>query len=196
MKVYQITLQPTWRSRLQVIVFVQWSTLGEHGDYHGDCEDKFGSIGLVYDGINDECGAGGDPYDGGRGVKKLSYYTKKLLIEKSRGCEGVEGVETGIPNVRLFYLKRNGRYVVWWDYSRENLAGESKEVILSLPRIGVGAVNVTAAIPSFSLDFQTRQNRLREKDYPRFFNSSSEHLDENRFVVLTLGRSPVYVEGE
>lgn len=176
------------------VIFVQWSTFVEHGDYQGNCESQFSHGGLICDGTDDECGVTGDPYDGGKGVKKLGYYTLKLLIEKSRGCIGVGEIETGIPNIHLFYFEGNNRYVVWWDYYKDSVVRESKEVILFLPKLETNTVKITDAVPYFPLDFQTKQSRLKERDYPRFFGSSLKSVDGNRAVILNLGKSPVYIE--
>lgn len=176
------------------VELVNWSTLGEHGKYHRNCKSKFGSIGLICDGTDDECGPEEDPYDGGKGVKKLAFYTLKLLIEKSRGCMGVREIKARIPNIHLFYLEGNNRYAVWWDYCKDSGVRESKEVTLFLPRLEIDAVKITEAIPYYPFNFQTKRDRLKERDYPQFFNSSLGSINGDNTLILNLGKSPVYIE--
>lgn len=176
------------------VMFVQWSTLGEHGDYHGNCESKFSHGGLIYDGTDDECGQEKDPYDGGKGVKKLGYYSLKYLIEQSRGGN-VKKLETGIPNVFLYYIERNGAplYIAWRDYYDNNTAAEGREVTLNLSEISNSVVKITEAIPNFSGDFQTKKNKLDERDYPKFFKRYNVTTSASGTTII-LGRKPVYIE--
>ena len=177
------------------VMFVQWSTLGEHGDYQGNCEDKFSSAGLVYDGTNDKCDVAGDLYDGGKGVKKLSYYTLKFLVEQSQDGN-IRKIETGIPNISLYYIERNGKpplYIAWWDYYRDDGAEESREATLGLPGISGSVARITESIPDFSQDFQTRKTGLKERDYPKFFKRHNTSITNGK-VTISLGKEPVYIE--
>jgi len=77
----------------------------------------FDFTGLVYDGKF--------PHDRGRGVKKLSYYTYKLMTEKLQGSDwdNVTTISDGEDNIYAykFVNKRTEDpvYVVWWDYFDE-----------------------------------------------------------------------------
>ena len=77
----------------------------------------FDHTGLIYDGIGSN--------DLGAGVKKLGYYTYKLMAEKLEGSDwgNVEVVRNGTGNIYVykFYRKDLGKsiYVAWQDDSEE-----------------------------------------------------------------------------
>ncbi|MEK9186415.1 MAG: Ig-like domain-containing protein, partial [Patescibacteria group bacterium] len=179
------------------IKIVNWSTLGEK-DQH-DCYGRFTTTGLIYDGFDDECGKENDLYDAGKDVKKLSYYTYKLLNEKLKEVDfdNVKVVSTNIPNVYLYeFTKPEGSlYIAWWNYFAEGESGETKEAVLPVSSITTPSVKITGAIPSFPYDFQSRNNKLKENDYPDFFDSSLEPLQAGNQLVVSLGRAPVFIEG-
>lgn len=177
------------------VMFVQWSSLGEHGDYQGNCEDKFSSTGLVYDGTDDKCGLKNDPYDGGKGVKKLGYYTLKYLIKQSQGSS-IKKLETDIPNIFLYHIERNNKsvYVAWWDYFAEGENDETKKITITLPNLNASKATIIKAIPDFRYNFQTSNKKLRPSEYPRFFNSSQTPVVDRNTITITLDKAPVYIE--
>lgn len=178
---------------------IPWSLIVEHKKYHGDEHKIFCFTGLIYNGFpkSERC----DPRrqqpcpDPGYGVKKLSYYTFKFLIEKQRGTDfgNIESINTAIPNVYLYKLKREiaPLYVAWWDYFQD--AGTQKTVTLLLPDIKTANVQVTDALPEFDGVFQTRTNHLNETDYPHFFPSRTLPVIDGS-ITLTLDDAPVFVE--
>ncbi|MFQ6059023.1 MAG: hypothetical protein ACE5MB_09130, partial [Anaerolineae bacterium] len=144
----------------------------------------FDHTGLIYD------GQGSD--DRGLGVKKLGYYTYRLMAEKLGGSDwgNVETVVDGVENVYAYRFSREGRsvYVVWWDTFTEPdySPGDTRTITLSVDFTGQALV--TRAVP----DAESGAD-LNEGDYPAFF--SQERLSVvNGQVTLTLGQSPIFVE--
>ncbi|MEK9184037.1 MAG: Ig-like domain-containing protein, partial [Patescibacteria group bacterium] len=176
------------------IKMINWSTLGEKEK--GDCDVRFTITGLIYGGL-DECNKD-NPYDAGMGVKKLSYYTYKFLIEKLKSSDfnNVRIINTSVPNVYLYELNQEDKplYVSWWDYFAQGESGETKTATLSLLDINAPQVKITQAIPNFLYDFQTKKIQLNERDYPDFFDSSLEFVSGNT-ITVTLSKKPVFIDG-
>lgn len=178
---------------------IPWSLIFEHKKYHGDEHKIFCFTGLIYNGFpkSKRCNPKRQQPcpDPGSGVKKLSYYTFKFLIEKLRGADfgNIESINTAIPNVHLYKLKRENSplYVVWWDYFQDG--GTQKTATLLLADIKTAKVQVTDALPEFDGLFQARTNRLNETDYPHFFPSRTLPVINGR-ITLILDDAPVFVE--
>ena len=141
----------------------------------------FDHTGLIYDGNGSD--------DPGLGVKKLSYYTYKLMTEKLEGSEwdDVRTIrESDNVYVYKFTKKDSGNpvYVAWWDYFDDT--GSSKTVTLDVGNID--QVEVTEAIPNAD-----RGADLDENDYPIFFKAETKTVTYGQ-VDITLGDSPVFIE--
>jgi hypothetical protein len=151
--------------------------------------------GLVYDGIpvTGEVLPMPDP---GLGVKKLSYYAYKFLIEKLRGSDfrNVMAIETGTPYVYCYEVIQQGKpiYIAWWDYFAEPGVND-KQVSLLVADIQTPEAIVTEAVPFFAADFQSPMMQLQADLYPQFFQGSAAPVSDGQ-VVLLLGKSPVYIE--
>ena len=134
--------------------------------------------------------------DPGEGVKKLSYYTYKFLIEKLKGSDfkNIKTINTSIPNVYLYELTKQGKpiYIAWWDYFEEKGAKE-KSVTLFVPNIKAPQAKITEAIPDFAADFQTKENKLKEEDYPKFFKTYTADVADGK-ISMTLSKKPAYIE--
>jgi len=93
------------------------------GFHHND--GYFDHTGLIYD--------GGGSDDLGAGVKKLGYYTYKLMTEKLEGSDwnNIETISDGTGNIYVykFYRKDLGKpvYVAWLD-SPEEKTGKSEDI--------------------------------------------------------------------
>lgn len=180
---------------------IPWSLIVEHKKYHGDAHKIFCFTGLIYNGFPtfEKC----DPRrqqpcpDPGYGIKKLSYYTFKFLVEKLRGADfgNIERISTAMlpTHVYLYKVRRAGGplYVAWWDRFQD--AGTQKTVTLSLPDLKTANAQVTDALPEFDGLFQTRTGHLNETDYPHFFSSRTLPVIDGS-ITLTLDDAPVFVE--
>ncbi len=178
---------------------IPWSLVFEHKKYQGNAHKIFCFTGLIYNGFPNikECNPQRQQPcpEPGYGTKKLSYYTFKFMIEKLRGVDfgSIESMDTGIPNVYLYKLKRESGplYVAWWDYFHG--AGIQKAVTLSLPDIKTTNAQVILALPEFDGVFQERANHLNEADYPHFFHARTLPVINGR-ISLTFDDAPIFVE--
>ena len=141
-------------------------------------EHYFDRTGLIHNGLGSE--------DLGARIKKLGYYSYKLMVEKLEGSDwdNVEEVYAQ-DEVYVYKFMKNGEpiYVVWWDYFEEPSLTEKT---ISLNDLGITeAVIVTESIPHFENGLELQNSG---EVYPDFFGvdiSSS---------VITLGQNPVYLE--
>jgi hypothetical protein len=76
----------------------------------------FDYTGLIYDGNREpQACDDNDPYDRGTGVKKLSYYSFKLMINKIGGFAIVETIHDSGNYVYKFTKNNKPVYVAWND---------------------------------------------------------------------------------
>lgn len=178
---------------------IPWSTIFEHKKYQGNAHKIFCFTGLIYNGFPNlkDCNPKRQQPcpEPGYGIKKLSYYTFKFMIEKLRGVDfsNIEKLSTNDPNVYLYKLNRESGhlYVVWRDYFQGDVI--QKAVTLSLPDIKIANAQVTLALPEFDGIFQTDVHRLNEADYPHFFPARTLPVINGQ-ITLTLDDAPVFVE--
>jgi len=148
--------------------------------YGGD-DGYYDHTGLIYDGLGSS--------DLGRGVKKLSYYSYKLMTEKLEGSDwdNVQEVYNS-GNVYAYKLinKQTQKliYVLWWDYWNEPSL-TTKQV--SIPVSITGNVKITEAVPKY----ETGQEIT---NYAAAFNFGGVSVSSGQ-IIITLGQSPVYIEG-
>ena len=142
----------------------------------------FDLTGLIYDGEG--------PDDRGMGVKKLAYYTYKLMTEKLEGStwDDIETVIDGTDNIYAYKFIKNSEpvWVLWWDYFDDT--GTSKIITLNVGDINL--VKITEAVP----DTESRAD-LNDYDYPSFFKTETKTI-KNGEVTITLKKSPIFVEVE
>ena len=176
---------------------IPWSTVYEHRKYQGEFNVHFNYIGLIYNGIPDgksrkqKCSEGWLPCpDPGKGIKKLSYYAFKKLIEILKGSDwsNIRAIKTEVDNVYLYKFIKNGNptYVAWWDYWKEEQ--DSKTIILDIGDFK--SVKITEAIPNTESGAD-----LDENDYPSFFKIESKAIANGK-VIVVLKKIPVFVEGK
>jgi hypothetical protein len=180
------------------IKLIMWGTIMENKSFGGDPHNFFNFTGLVYNGVPGpgEC----DPAvqqpspDPGDGIKKLSYYTFKLLNEKTVGSDwdNVQTVRNGDDNVYIYKLiKRdtgNPIWVVWWDYFDE--AGYSPGDIKTIT-FEVGEADwtvVTETIPGAESGVY-----LNDYDYAYFFRTITSPVVEGQVSVI-LTEIPIFIE--
>jgi hypothetical protein len=158
---------------------------------HHNCvtgrNDFFDNIGLIYNGL-------GGQYNPGEGVKKLAYYTYKLMTEKLEGSDrdNIQTLIEGTENVFSYKFTRVETcapvYVAWWDYFDESSYYEGDTMVVSIEVGDVDSVRVTQAVPAAENGAD-----LNEDDYPSFFASETLPVI-NGAATITLGKNPVFVE--
>lgn len=146
----------------------------------------FDHTGLIYDGRDS-----GDP---GLGVKKLAYYTYKLMTEKLEGSnwDSTRTLIDGTDNVYAYkFIKaQTGKpiYVAWWDYFADSsyVHGNTKSVNLKIGN--ADSVRIIETVP----DAQSGAD-LNPDEYPAFFASETKPVT-NGTATIILGENPVFVE--
>ena len=139
----------------------------------------FDYTGLIYDG-NDkgqECDVN-DPYDLGKGVKKLSYYSLKKMIEKIGGFTEIEKVQEN-DFVYVYKLIDDGT-PIWIGWS-ENV---TKSVILDVE--DADQIMITDSVPKFVTGNEVI-------NYDTSFNTEIKYPRDNA-INITLSGVPVYIE--
>lgn len=167
---------------------IMWGTIREDTEIHG----TFSHNGLMYNGIPtaDAC----DPAvelpcpDPGDGIKKLSYYTLKKLVERlgDSDWESIQKVSEGADQVYIYKFTKTGSgaavHVAWWDYFDD--VGESRSVTINVG--DAPQVTVTELIPPYESGAQITE-------YASAFRPETKAV-LNQEVTLQLGTSPVLIE--
>ena len=157
-----------------------WTSTHEF-NWRNDPDGYFSRMGLIYNGMGEN--------DPGHGIKKLAYYTYKLMVAKLDGSDwnNIDIVINGKNNIYAFKFIREGKpiWVVWWDYFEKNEGyqkGHLKKVSL---KVGSDKVTVTSAIPDAEKG---------EKITSKVIFASAVHNVMSGSVDISLGTDPVYVE--
>ncbi len=178
--------------RMYVTSFVQkiekvfWAILVEG---YGSCDCCiFDYVGLIYDGNKEQqaCDTN-DPYDLGKGIKKLAYYTYKLMTEKLEGSDwdNIQTIqESNNVYIYKFTKKDTGKpvWVAWWD----DLDDNENSRIISIDIGDLNSVKITEAVPKYETGKEVTS-------YLSAFNTEIKTTDDERAVIV-LGESPVFVE--
>jgi len=149
--------------------------------------DFWDNTGLIYDG-QPPFKVGGLPNDMGKKVKKLSYYTYKLMTQKLEGSDWRFIKEIyAQDNVFIYSFIRNGKtfYTAWWDYWKEP---ELKSKTVSFKMEDCNSVTITQAVPNAKTGLE-----IDSKEYRKFFSKKIKTVVNNR-LMLTLERNPVFIE--
>ena len=138
----------------------------------------FDHTGLIYDGAFSD--------DMGLGVKKLGYYTYKLMTDKLEGSDwdSIQTIrESG--NVYIYKFLKGGEsvYVAWWDYFDDT--GASKTITFNVDFTGDALI--TTAVPNADSGADLIG------DYPDFFKTETKTVSGVQ-VTITLDENPVFVE--
>ena len=139
----------------------------------------FDYTGFIYDGNKEPqtCDIN-DPYDLGAGVKKLTYYSFKLMVDKIGGFTSVETIENS--NNYVYKFIKNGKpvWVAWND--------DSASQTLTLNVGNLDSVKITESVPKYETGKEVT-------NYDSAFDISTKDAD-NGIVSITLGETPVFVE--
>jgi len=141
----------------------------------------FDYTGLIYDGNKEfQSCDDNDPYDRGEGVKKLAYYSFKLMIDKIEGLTSVEIIQDSGNYVYKFTNKETSEstWVAWSDSSTDKT--------ISLDVENYNSVKITEAVPKY----ETGQEVI---DYNTAFNIEIKTASGGN-ITLTLGENPVFIE--
>lgn len=139
--------------------------------------DYFDNTGLIYDGIGQ--------YDKGRGVKKLSFWTYKLIAENLGGTN-LSKVETltdkdGVT-VLKFIVSDKPVYVCWFDWWTDK--DKTKKVAINVEN---GKWIVTEAVPN-----KESGKNVKDADYPKFFKSTDKDVSDGT-LEFVIGAKPMIV---
>jgi hypothetical protein len=167
-----------------------WSQIREREEWEGRKKDFNCYMGLVYNGVPK-----GDKYDKGDGVKKLSYWTYKFLVEKIKETDwkNISTLHDGTSSDHLYLyklIKKTGQplYIAWWDYFDKKEPGKTKTMTIDVGNIE--SVKVTETIPNAEWG-----KDLKESNYPNFFKTEVKKVSNGK-VSFDLGEKPVFVEIE
>ena len=175
-----------------------------YGDIREDStqHDTYSYNGLIYNGIPDlsYCDTSNCDTsffkpcpDPGDGIKKLSYYTFKLLNEKLKNFDfdTIDTVNNGNDNVYIYKLLNTVTseplWVVWWDYWNDS-AITTKNTAIKTGNTNWLTAKITDAIPDFISGTQ-----LNPSSYPSFFHDTIINI-VNDTLYLSLKQSPIYIE--
>ncbi len=152
---------------------VYWYKMIEthHSSGVGIPNDYFENTGLINNPDND-----------GDDSKKLAFYSYKLLVQKTEGCDwnNLNKQQDGADGVYDYVLTCTGRgnlHVVWLD------PADIKTV--TIPVSGSGPVTVTKSVPD--------ADQGKDVTFPTAF-TSTEVSPSSGSVSFSLGSEPVYVE--
>ena len=139
----------------------------------------------MYDGcdyVNNKYQCGSNiGYDKGKGVKKLSYYTYKKMVEILEGSDwdNIEAIQEK-DGVYVYKFTKDGKpiWVAWNDNNGE------KQVVIS--GVNSSSVKITESVPNYGSGKEV-------KDYATAFKTETRQVTDNK-LTITLNESPVFVE--
>jgi len=150
-----------------------WAWAMVEGTSPIDNNDVFDNTGLIYDGIGTN--------DPGYGIKKLSYYTYKKMVEILEGSDwnNIQTIQES-DGIYIYEFTKNGKpiWVAWNDNSQE------KQITIS--GISTSQAKTTEAVP----EYETGKD---VKDYNTAFNTEIKTVTAGK-VTVSAGKSPVFVE--
>lgn len=142
---------------------------------------QFDYTGLIYDGNREpQMCDDNDPYDRGAGVKKLAYYSLKLMIDKLGGFDDIEKIESSGNYVYKFTKNGKPIYVAWNDNGGS----------VTLKNIKADSVIITESVPGADSGAD-----LNENDYPNFFTTKTKSASGGA-VTIDLNGFPVFIEAQ
>ncbi len=163
------------------VKLILWGSVREDLDEH----DTYSYNGLVYNGIPKVGNC--DPSktlpcpDPGDGVKKLSYYSFKLLTEKLKGSDW-DTIQTIYEKdgVYIYKFTKAGKpiWVAWNDNSAE------KQITIS--SVNANQAKITEAIPKY-------ESGKEVTDFNTAFETETKTVNEGK-ITITLKDKPLFVE--
>lgn len=133
----------------------------------------FDFTGLIYD--------GNFKYDLGKGVKKLSYYSYKKMVEilEDSDWSNVKTIQEK-DGIHIYKFTKHGKaiFVAWNDNKEEKQA--------TIFGIDSSEVKITEAVPKY-------ESGKEVSDYTTAFETETRSVDANK-VTITLKDKPVFIE--
>ncbi|MBI4838942.1 MAG: hypothetical protein HY806_07365, partial [Nitrospirae bacterium] len=166
------------------VSLINWNNLVEWSNFADVPGYVYNFMGLIADGANGDSAGAGTP--------RLSYYTYKKMTDILGGSDwnNIQIInETNNIYIYKFIKNNNPVYVAWWEYLNEPayIYGNLKTVTFTVDF--TGNVTVTEAVPNADTGAY-----LNEMDYPNFFETGTTAVTYGE-ITLSLGESPVFVEG-
>lgn len=167
---------------------ISWSTIYERDKYQGETNVHFQYISLVYDGYPDgvskkqKCIEGWSPCpDPGLGVKKLSYYAYKKLVEALKGSDwnNIQIIQEK-DGVYVYKFKKNNKSI--WIAWNDN--GVSNQTAIS--GIKSSQIKITETIPKY-------ESGKDVVDYNTAFKSETKTVNRES-ATITLEDTPLFIE--
>ncbi|MBU0485066.1 MAG: hypothetical protein KKB30_11210 [Proteobacteria bacterium] len=138
----------------------------------------FDYTGLIYDGNQESQSCDeNDPYDRGDGVKKLAYYTFKLMTQKLKGFTFVETIQNSNGTYVYKFVKDSIPVYVAWSENEESLI---------LTELSSNSVKITKAVPSYEFGDQV-------VDFNSAFASQTEDVSSGK-ITINLDANPIFIE--
>ena len=150
-------------------IFWAWGILEGFG---GPENNIFDNTGFIYDGDG--------PNDQGFGVKKLSYYAYKKMVEILEGSDWDVQAIIGKNDIHAYKFLKNGKpaWVAW------NESDSEKEI--TIEGVRSATVIITESVPDYS-------SGKAVKDYSTAF-STKEITVKDSLVKLKINDTPVFIE--
>lgn len=145
------------------------------GEFPLEIDKPANHLGLIYDGIGKD--------DPGYGIKKLSYYTYKKMVELLEGSDwdNIETIqERGGIYIYKFIKQGKSIWVAWND----NI--EPRGVVITLDK-NIENVIITDSVPNY-------KSGKHIANYATAFNTKTKSVIKKGMLALTLGESPLFVE--
>ncbi len=140
---------------------------------------RFDYTGLIYDGNSEPqtCDEN-DIHDRGDGVKKLAYFSYKMMTQKLKGFICVDAIlNSNGTHIYRFVKDEGGPFYVAWSESGESVA---------LTEVESNSIKMTMAVPGFEYGDQVT-------DFNSAFVTEIKPVS-NENIWIDLDENPVYVE--
>jgi hypothetical protein len=158
---------------------ILWSYLYERPS--GSENGVFWYTGLIYDGQGE--------FDKGKHVKKLSYFTYKLMVQKLANADWQSITETNpAENVYQYLFMVGGTpvYVAWYDWF--NGAESSIDVTLDVSGMSTAEARVTKVVPRFDSGQVAGMVPFEQAFATKIVPVTGGTVE------ITLGKKPVFIE--
>ncbi len=171
------------------VPLILWGDIREDDVEHG----AYSHNGLVYNGSprSGRCESESENPcpDPGDGVRKLSYFALKHLIEKLKGSvwERTEAIPAGSDDVRIYkFLDTRNRptWIAWYDYWK---SGQSSRTVI----LEVGEAE--SALVTESLPRESEGAKIIPARYKDSFSRTTLPVADGK-ITISLGKSPVFVQ--